>query len=376
MRVLMISIDRTLLGADYSGDVLERHQEYAQQAGNLDIIVFSKRGFSQRKINNQLKIYPTNSTTKLEYIFDAYNIAKNIYWPDKFDLVVTQDPFLCGLAGWLIKKRFKIPLLMHFHGDFWHNQYWLRERWFNPIFLFLSKFLVDGADGIRVVSSGIKDKLVEAGIDKKKIRVIPTPVDLSKFIYCDLEKVRNFRERHHPGRKVIINVGRKDPSKDYKTLYKAISLVYDDYRKLAFWQIGNKDYLREKIKADENLTLTSTGKIDQKELTNYYHTSNVYVSSSKHESFGKVLIEAMAAGLPVVATATTGSKEIIKDGINGFLVPIGDSQVLARKILFLLNNSDKAKEIGENGRRMVKEKFDQQKIIKKLIEFWQDLCAS
>ncbi len=190
MRVLMISIDRTLLGADYSGDVLERHQEYAQQAGNLDIIVFSKRGFSQRKINNQLKIYPTNSTTKLEYIFDAYNIAKNIYWPDKFDLVVTQDPFLCGLAGWLIKKRFKIPLLMHFHGDFWHNQYWLRERWFNPIFLFLSKFLVDGADGIRVVSSGIKDKLVEAGIDKKKIRVIPTPVDLSKFIYCDLEKVR------------------------------------------------------------------------------------------------------------------------------------------------------------------------------------------
>ncbi len=145
---------------------------------------------------------------------------------------------------------------------------------------------------------------------------------------------------------------------------------------MAFWQIGNKDYLREKIKADENLTLTSTGKIDQKELTNYYHTSNVYVSSSKHESFGKVLIEAMAAGLPVVATATTGSKEIIKDGINGFLVPIGDSQVLARKILFLLNNSDKAKEIGENGRRMVKEKFDQQKIIKKLIEFWQDLCAS
>lgn len=376
MRVLMISLDRTLLGADYSGDVLERHQEYAEKAGSLDIIIMSKKGFKRKKISSQLTVYPTNSTTKLNYIFDAYNLAKNIYWPDKFDLIVTQDPFLTALAGWLIKKRFKIPLLMHFHGDFWQNKYWLLEKgrwWFNWFFFILSKFLVDGADGLRVVSSGIKDKLIAGGIDKKKIRVIPTPVDLSKFIYCDLEKVRNFRKKHHLGRKVIINVGRKDPSKDYQALYKAISLAYDDYKKLAFWQIGNKDYLREKIKADENLTLTSTGKIDQKELTNYYHASDIYVSSSKHESFGKVLIEAMAAGLPVVATATTGSKEVIKDGQNGFLVPIGDSQALARKILYLLNNLDKAKEMGETGRRMVKEKFDQQKIIKKIIRFWQDL---
>ena len=140
--------------------------------------------------------------------------------------------------------------------------------------------------------------------------------------------------------------------------------------------MGNKDYLPEKIKTDENLILISSGRIKQKELVNYYHAADVYVSSSKHESFGKVLIEAMAAGLPVVATATTGSQEIIKDGLNGFLVPIGDSQALARKILYLLNNPAKAKEMGENGRRMVKEKFDQQKIIKKIVKFWQDLILN
>jgi len=373
MRVLMISIDRTLLGADYSGDALERHQEYAQKAGSLDIIIMSKKGFKRRKISPQLTVYPTNSSTKLNYILDAYEIAKNIYWPDKFDLIVCQDPFLTGLAGWLIKKRFKVPLLIHFHGDFWQNKYWLRERWFNPIFLFLSKFLVDGADGIRVVSSGIRDKLIKAGVSEKNIRIIPTPVDLEKFKKFDEKKVRNFREKHHPNRKVIINVGRKDPSKDYKTLYKAIELVYQDYKKLAFWQMGNKDYLREKIKADENLILTSTGKTDQKELINYYQASDVYVSSSCHESFGKVLVEAMACGLPVVATATTGSKEIIKDGVNGFLVPIGDNQTLARKILFLLNNPERAKEMGLMGKKIVKERFEQGKIIKKIIKFWEDL---
>ena len=49
MRVLMISLDRTLLGADYSGDVLERHKEYAKLAGHLDIIVFSKKGFKKKE---------------------------------------------------------------------------------------------------------------------------------------------------------------------------------------------------------------------------------------------------------------------------------------------------------------------------------------
>ena len=264
-------------------------------------------------------------------------------------------------------------MLIHFHGDFWENKYWLWERWFNPVFLLLSKFLVKGADGIRVVSLIIKDKLVKDGVDKKKIRVIPTPVDLERFENFDEKKVNKFRKKHDPDRKVIINVGRQDPSKDYKTLYKAISLVYQDYKKLAFWQAGNKDYLPEKIKGDQNLILTSIGKIKQEELVNYYHASDIYLSSSKHESFGKVLIEAMAAGLPVIATKTTGSKEIIKDGINGYLTPIGNSEILAKKILFLLNNPDQAEKIGQAGRKMVKGKFNQQKIIKEIIKFWQDL---
>jgi len=371
----MISIDRTLLGVDYSGDVLERHQEYVKQAGDLDIIVFSKKGFKKRESGN-LKIHPTNSSVKLNYVFDAYKIAKNIYWPDKYDLIVCQDPFLTGLAGWLIKKRFKVPLLVHFHGDFWNNKYWLLESgrcWFNWFFLFLSKFIVSGADGLRVVSSGIKDKLIKAGVPRRKIRVIPTAVNIEKFEKFDQDRVTGLKmeNRDH---KTIINVGRRDGSKDFKTLFKAIELVYQDFKKLAFWQIGAKLDLTGKIRADENLVLNSFDKIKQDDLINYYHASDIYVSSSCSESFGKVLLEAMAAGLPVIATMTTGSKEIIIDGENGFLVPIGDSEVLAKKILYLLNNPDKAKQIGQAGQQMVKEKFNREKIINQVIEFWKELA--
>ncbi len=367
----MISIERALLGAGFSGDALERHKEYGQRADHLDVILLTKKGFEKRKVNSHLTIYPTNSRTKLNYVFNAFGIARRL----DFDLIVCQDPFLNGLAGWLIKKAFNVPLLVHFHGDFWQNKYWFFEKgrwWFNWFFLLISKFVVRGADGVRVTSSGIKKKLVSNGIKKEKIRVISTPIDLEKFEDFDEKKVKSFREKHR-NKKVLINVGRKDPSKDFKTLYKVIESIHQDYKNLAFWQVGNREYLPGRIKGDKNLILTSTGEIKLEELTNYYHASDIYISSSKHESFGKVLVEAMAAGLPVVATRTTGSKEIIKNGVNGYLIDIGDSAALARKVLFLLNNPEKAKEIGRAGRRIVRERFNQEKTIRKIIKFWKDL---
>ncbi len=374
MRILMIGTDRTWLSADYTGDVIERHKEYARKAGRLDVIVFSKKGFRKRKIDERVNVYPTNSSTKLNYAWDAYNIAKEIYWPEKFSLIVTQDPFLCGLAGWLIKKRFKAPLLMHFHGDFWQNKYWLFERWFNPIFLMLSKFLIDGADGIRVVSSGIRDKLVAAGIKKKKIRIIPTPVNLGKFEKISKKELACLKKKHNLS-KMVINVGREDPSKDYHTLEKTVALLHQDYRKLSFCQIG-RGKVGSQLKKEEGhgLFVKSFSKMRQEKLVNYYHAADVYLSSSKHESFGKVLVEAQACGLPVVATATTGSREIIEDGKNGFLVPVGDEKALARKTLYLLNNPWRSKQMGEWGKRMVEEKFNEEKTVAKIVDFWQNLA--
>lgn len=377
LKILTINLDYTLaMDSPDFGDAQQRNIDYGQYVKKIISITHSPKrmGLKKKVLSDEVVIYPTSSTNPIFFIFDALRLSREIFFDHKIDLVLTQDPFITGLVGWLLKREYQCKYLIHFHGDFWENKYWLREKWYNFILLLLSRFLVRKADGIKVVSFGIKNKLVKAGIERNKIRVIPTPVNLNKFVYCEPEKVKELRKKINGNWKTIINVGRKDPAKDYQTLFKAVRIVREKYGKLAFWQIGADIKLDESIRFSENIKLSSIGKISQNELANYYHASDIYVSSSQHESFGKVLIEAMAAGLPIVATATTGSKDIIQDGINGFLVPVGDSETLARKILYLLNNPFKAKEMSEKGREIVKEKFNYQKLVEQIIGFWQDLA--
>ena len=107
MRVLMISLDKTLLGADYSGDVLERHREYAKRAGHLDIIVFSKKGFSQKNFGSNLRIYPTNSLSKIFYVWDAYKAGGAPPQPGAAPPPTTfpKPPFFPVFFFFLLKKN-------------------------------------------------------------------------------------------------------------------------------------------------------------------------------------------------------------------------------------------------------------------------------
>lgn len=382
MRVLMISIDKGLLGKGQLGDVVERHRKYGEFVERLDILVFCKSGFSEKenKISDKVTAYPTNSKNKLKYFFDGLKLGRELFKNKKYDLIVTQEPFLTGLVGYLLKKKFGSKLLIHFHGDFWQNPNWLKEHWLNYIFLLISKFTAPRADAIRVMSQGQKEKLGKAGIDEKKIRVISTPVNLEKYNHPNLEQVKKFKEHGLP---IILHVSRYDKVKDFETLLKVLEIVYQQKKpKIHFWQVGAGLNLKELRERFPDIPLSFSGsaafrmdpQVEPNSLINIYHSADVVVLSSKSESFGKVLVEANACGKPVVSTATTGAKEIIQDGHNGFLVPIGDAEALADKILYLLDHPQEAEEMGERGRKLVYEKFGDN--TEKIINFWRQIIKN
>ena len=369
----MISIDRGLLGKGQLGDVLERHAEYGKHVDRLDIIVFSAPGFSENKISQNVSSFPTNSKSKIRYFFDAKKLGVRLFNQNKYDLIVTQDPFVTGLVGVKLKKLFGAKLLVHFHGDFWQNPSWLRESRLNWFFWLISKWVVSKADGIRVMSEGQKDKLVKAEVAEEKIRIISTPINFEKIEKACRSQVAD------KGFKIILQVGRDDEVKDYKTLIKAYKLVKAEKSlRTVLYQAGADKQIEIAMKNEgmnmnkDDITLFSLA--GHKDVLYLYPQADVVVLSSRSESFGKVLVEANACGKPVVSTATTGAKEIIQDGYNGFLVPIGAAAALAEKMVYLLENPAKAKAMGENGRRLVKEKYGNN--LEKIIQFWQKIINS
>jgi glycosyltransferase involved in cell wall biosynthesis len=99
------------------------------------------------------------------------------------------------------------------------------------------------------------------------------------------------------------------------------------------------------------------GALPQTEVRGHLHRARLLVLPSLSEGLGRVLIEAMASRLPVVASEVGGVPDLVRDGTTGFLVPPADDEALAERILWILKNEEAARRMGEEGRRFVEENF-------------------
>jgi glycosyltransferase involved in cell wall biosynthesis len=380
MKILMVSNDRAFLGEKTStGDTVDRHRAYGQSIEKLSIIVLTKNSaFSTNALSANVFAYPTNSRSFLTFVRDALLIAKGLCSDDHYDLVVCQDPFFTGLIGYYLKKKYGAQLLLDFHGDFWQNRYWLKENPLRLSLLFLSYFIVRRADALRTVSSGIKKKIIHRGVNQIPIAVIPTPVNLERFKTPDPETVLSIK-REFPDQKIILWTGRLGAEKNLPFLLTSFQKIASHYPRVVLLLIGDG---QEKTKINKLIislglaqSVKMLGQISYERLLNYFHAADIFVLPSRHESFGKVLLEAGASGKPSVASATTGAKEIIVDGTTGFLFPVNKTKKFIEKILLLLNDTDLAHQMGANAYQHIWQKYDYETSIKNVVAYWQKIVT-
>jgi glycosyltransferase involved in cell wall biosynthesis len=119
--------------------------------------------------------------------------------------------------------------------------------------------------------------------------------------------------------------------------------------------------------------VTFTGFLPHSDVLDLYTKSYLLVNPSLSESFGRSLIEAMMAGIPVVASDAGGMGEIVRDGESGFLVEAGDSKGLASAMALLLGDRELGKRMGEAGRRVAKESYGWDLIAAKVYELYRNL---
>ncbi len=203
--------------------------------------------------------------------------------------------------------------------------------------LYLQSIFYPFADKIIAVSCAAATDL-RSKLSSSKVEVIHNPIFDKKLLNASKEKVfHKWFEKN--GSKLIVCVGRLHESKDYPTLFKALqkALCTENINLIVIGEGPEKASLEQLC-----TTLDIQNNVEfigyKENPYPYMRQASLLVSSSQTESFGNVIVEAMAFGTPVVATATEGAKEIILNNKYGILVPISDVDALANAMVRMLEH--------------------------------------
>ena len=177
---------------------------------------------------------------------------------------------------------------------------------------------------------------------------------------------------------IVLFVGALQEHKGAKYLIKAMQKVIKKVKDVRLMIVGDGPDKIELINYSKKLKIDKyvnfIGAIRHDQIGKYYEDSFVVVIPSIWmEQFGIVGLEAMAHGIPVIASNIGGLPDLIEDGKNGFLVKRFDIDMIAKRIIQLFNNKKLARKIGENGRRMVEDNFNEKEHIKKLISIYKSI---
>ena len=226
------------------------------------------------------------------------------------------------------------------------------------------------------VSNAVRDDLVEQGIPVSRITVIQNGINIP-----DIDPAAGNRIRLELGIKpeetVVGAVGRLSPQKDYPTLLRAFKEVNKSCPD-AVLMIAGEGHLRKNLeKLADDLGIGERVKFlgYRSNVLEIVSSFDIYVLSSLWEGLPLAVLEAMAMEKPVVATSVPGTAEAVNEGETGFLVPLRDYQSLSRRLIYLADNPDKARLMGEAGRRRWKDCFSLTRVIDEHESLYQKLAS-
>ncbi len=114
---------------------------------------------------------------------------------------------------------------------------------------------------------------------------------------------------------------------------------------------------------------------DVSRLVLWYQAADVYIHAAREDNFPNTVLEALACGTPVVATAVGGIPEQIDDGVTGFLVPKGDSQAMAQRVTELLTNNELRLRMGQQAAETAKQRFGLERQVNEYLNWYEEVIA-
>jgi glycosyltransferase involved in cell wall biosynthesis len=288
-------------------------------------------------------------------------------------VVTVQTPWEEGVVGYVVARFVGARFIPQLHFDLFSKD-WLAEKWLNRWRRNVAKLVLRRADRVRVVSGTLAEKVVQhCGVQPEQIRVAPVGVN---FIPQLGQKPR-FKQRLLPGfeqRKTVLFVGRLCAQKNLHLWIDVARLVASRVPTASFVIVGGGDSeeIIHRLVRDSHLEdrFLFMGRQPHDALPAIYAAADVFLLTSYYEGLPRVLMEALLSGIPVVSTACTGPKDVIQDGINGYLLSIGDAAGLAARVIELLENEQLALRLGQAGLRHMSTEFNIERLADRMLDCW------
>jgi glycosyltransferase involved in cell wall biosynthesis len=199
------------------------------------------------------------------------------------------------------------------------------------------------------------------GFPAERITVIPNGVDTSAFFPVEDWERREIRRKLDLKNDwfVIVVVARLDPIKDHKTALRAFEHVFSHCSQARLLLVGDGPLREELVQYTASRRLTGVVMFcgEQKNVLPYYQCADCFLLTSVSEGAPISVLEAMATGLPVVATHCGDLPSIVEHGATGYLAPVGDDALLAHYLLEIASNRESARRMGMAGRLVCESKY-------------------
>jgi phosphatidylinositol alpha-mannosyltransferase len=282
---------------------------------------------------------------------------------EKFDICHLHEPLMPTLCTTTLRLK-HTPMVGTFHasgGKPWYTMFsplakWYLDRWFSK----LDGWIAVSKPALEYISPYFPADYI----------VIPNGVDTKHFNH-DVTPIDQFTD----GRLNILFVGRLEKRKGFDYLLKAYRQVKRNFPKCRLLVVGPGVRLRNKYQKRINNNGLSdvifTGYAAYSELPRYYKTADIVCfPATGWESFGIVLLEAMAVGKPVIASDITGYASVMTNNVEGFLIPPKDEDELAKALIKMITDKSLREEMGARGRPKALQ-YDWETVARRVYEYYE-----
>ncbi len=242
------------------------------------------------------------------------------------DIIHVHHPFWLGSLGLWLGRRLQVPVVYTYHTRLEHFAHYVPVpgRVFrNLISHYLVKRFASKCDGVIVPTLSAEEYLQVLGV-RSQMLVKPTGVDVSALQTVDEPRVASLRRQHAPaGELLLVTVSRLGKEKNIDFVLQGMAWVrrHTDvaFRLLIIGEGPEREHLEHRCR-ELNLSdsVTLVGAVSPEAVAPYYHLADVFVFASQSETQGMVILEAMAAGLPVVAVRSSGIDDVVQNHVNGY----------------------------------------------------------